>query len=1670
MVNKSYPQNNYPVDNLDDLDEIDLQDQETDFYEEPAPNKNLKINKINSPLDLFFGTPVEAGEQVNVSDYLPIATSETADFTKTPVKLETPSTNVPKKEKPAINTDETAYDMNGIPIGGPGTNEWYQKQEKQRNFIFGNISEKLLTGEDINEEDISKSSYLESVIGGLIDATIKAPFVFNYIGAALIDYFGEEGIPVEQSEVAKLTKAIESIPILGDIDKVSKEAAEATLPGQIAHIIGEVVGANKWAGAMKVGQLVTDYALSGRLMLGGGKNVVEASKVATELNKISGTQRFFAIAAGDATEGILTNALIVDAGTWETLGNFSFIGGPTAADTIERKTSKEEAERLLLNRLKFGVEGGVLGGAIGAIRGGYRVLFSSGDSEIYKEAAKQTQNSIKTESKLEEMASKYGKEDLVPETYNPAEVSAETTGTTLYSGLPVDEITDTIIKNASKAKQTVTEYLESKGIADKLDKGVLSLLRSRGRLPEDVFNKYYYAEKAIVSAEMHGGSAYAELQGTLNETFKERTLLNKTSSSDILRETNDLLLNTKNEIVTLPDGSVQLEFKGFKDIKTSSELTPTKRQSYLEKEEYFKKRWNDSLDQNDGLSAGKFAKQSREYGAAAYKNKPIEELTTKDYLDYHKYKHPKDYFPERYKEYPGEHWVDRLLAKERIEKGITTTEADLAKGATAEDLYRVRLKELGVSDIQIDKLIQNVKNTRNGINEYFNRVIKPENMEKVLFDYEQLMNNHVNNYWNSEYKIFRDSKKTSIFGNSFKPTEESIEDIKNIIRKNAEIPLSEADVQFMVGDIINAKMNPKTGAPTFTIKNIEKPLDETEAALSKLKPKTEMEIDLSKMIDREGQFQRNVLIKTEDDLKAFQRFFGADINPSRTALNLISDAGMYSARSKLIEDIKKANDARISQGLSETNKPLFIEGSRSEAQTAFNIQNPVKFVADESFKFISPFEENKEIWFASQDMVDAMNFAYKLPLNNLFKQSWMQSFINPINSWFSGKSTVLSLPRETLNFIQYATDTFAMGNLFKNHTKMWESFKQDLLATKNLKPEQLEGAAFGTAFKKFLGKNLPDDQFLTRFFNESGIGMSNLNVRALDELFKESQIFKNLTQTDGSKNWFKWFYEKSRQLYMGVDNAFKYMNVVGEYDGLKQAYLKAFEKGTIKEMPSFDFLWKRASENIQDLFPNYDKAFEGVKVLSKFPVLGNFVMWPSEKWRNILRAIDVSTKQMKGGLSNPEFGLGFRRLAGMTMVYGTALGGGGSYLLNRLYTGFDALKEGAGREYVADFEKSHSLIFVPKDKFGNIGYVDLDHFNSASNVSTFLNSVFASINSDEFQNRSKSNAAKAAALGIFEAFKNTTESYRDPRLSAQMILDLSRGETADGRKIWLEADSATNKILKIGKYILEGAAPPIEWYKRMYHATNNTPDERGKHYNFLDEVLTPFGFRIKRIDPVQKFDGSMGVYKEKMRNTDEVIRESNRQIGRDKNDFIQTLYDATEQKYDAMTELKNKLRASKILGGVNAEEKIYEHHVSDKNLLGYLEEGIMQPINTYIKGVQRYISKEEELRDKYKYGQNLAIPDNDAIIDRVGEFNDRVSDLPLGRKFKDLVNVNRFLFKVKPVSSVPVSSIIPPLTQNKDTYNVNPNVVTSNNSQQGIINTQTGTLNRAEEYKQLFNT
>jgi len=1114
------------------------------------------------------------------------------------------------------------------------------------------------------------------------------------------------------------------------------------------------------------------------------------------------------------------------------------------------------------------------------------------------------------DNSVENLVKKYGKEQLIPENIVPPVPGVyEPVGpTTLYSGLPIDKLLPSA-ETIQKGKQLLNRITPSEEFIEK-GKG---LFKSSGRLGE-VYEPYYYAERGVESAAMHGQQVYNEIQGNLNLIFKDREVLNKQYSSKVVEDTNNLLNNTRNVLVDTPEGK-KLLFDGFK--------------------------------------------------------------------------------------------------------------------GNARDLYVTKLKSYGLEDNEINKLIKNVEDTRHSINGYFNEVINPENMDEALVHYDQLMKKYANSYLNSEYKIFHTDNQSLIFGNTFKATDESTKEIRNIITKNAEesgIVLSEADKDFIMRDISQASLDSKTNAPVFETKNIPiKPLSKIESDLSITKIPTEIKVNLSKMVDGEGNFYANGIIRNKEQLEAFQKYFRAMPNVSRSAYNLITDAGTYAARTRMLSDIKRINNLRIANG----KIPLFVEGDKLEARNIFSKfgKDKVFEYIPQDFKYISPFGGGKRIWMPSQDLVDAMDLAYKLPMQDAYKSTVFSKFFGPINSYMSAKSTVLSAPRESLNFFQYGTDTFALGNLFKDHAKLFEGFKKDLMEFKNLRPEQLkQKGAFQTAFSS-ITKNLPDDQFLMRFFNSYGIGMSHPTVKNLEAMFKNSTIFKNLAE--GKVPTFemggKKFFRVAKDSYMAVDNAFKMLNAVAEYDGLKQAYMKAVANGTWKEMPNFEFLWKKAAETIQDTLPNYQKALEGVRAYSQFPVLGNFIMWPSEKWRNVYKGVEISLKQMSGGLDHPEFGIGARRLAMMTAVYGGLLSGGGAFVYNRLMNNFGSRKEGAVRQLVNDYEKYHSLLFVDKDKYGRTGYIDFDHFNSISNVSTLLNSVFASVNDEEFRNPNNPKYFNSVMVGLGESILNTTESYRDPKLATQLLLDLYKGETPEGKKIWLDGDS--DKWEKAIAYIAKGVLPPGDWFKRMYLATTNKPDDRGQKYNFLDEAATPFGLRIKRIDPIQKFDSSMGAYKKGISDVDETIKDFNKQIGNTPNDVIKFLFDASDKKYDLLSDLRNKYLASRYLGA--SEDKIYEHQNSNKTILGYLEDNLMQPIDTYARGIQRYLDKEHELKTKYNFGEGLKIPNEDSLLDRIDALNERISNIRLGRgKLRDIIDINKYLFKPTVIpKTAPISSTVPPLPQ-----------------------------------------
>ena len=214
-------------------------------------------------------------------------------------------------------------------------------------------------GKEIEED----ASLVESLTGAGISAGIKIPKGLVTFGTLLFDIFQEEGIPYDETLTGKLTESFEQTT-LGKIEKASSEVAAETAAGKITEAVGQLYGAGKIAQktaipviektSQKVRQLVSAIKGGRYVKTTNSVNAARAVKKANDLNKITGKDKFVAIAVGGGVGG---GFIVSDVDKIGTFGDWDFLDFlPTGLDRNQREQGAEDAQRQLLNRLKFGAE------------------------------------------------------------------------------------------------------------------------------------------------------------------------------------------------------------------------------------------------------------------------------------------------------------------------------------------------------------------------------------------------------------------------------------------------------------------------------------------------------------------------------------------------------------------------------------------------------------------------------------------------------------------------------------------------------------------------------------------------------------------------------------------------------------------------------------------------------------------------------------------------------------------------------------------------------------------------------------------------------------------------------------------------------------------------------------------------------------------------------------------------------------------------------------------------------------------------------------------------------------------------------------------------------------------------------------------------------------------
>ena len=234
---------------------------------------------------------------------------------------------------------------------------------------------------------------MESLGYAIISGGIKIPYGFANLGAMILDYADKNKLPVDQSRVARLDRWFEDT-FAGELMKFSSEKAKENAIGRLTEVLVQMYGGWATVGSKGVGLTDEAFRMFNNAMeaIKKGKyvktskntNLTRGVKDVKKYNNLSRKQKFVSVAVG----GGLAGSVVYDAENIGTFGDLFFDEGElTALDRKEKPTSKEDATRMLYNKLKFA---GEMGFPIIPAVWGLGKVGKSITSGVYKRAANAT--------------------------------------------------------------------------------------------------------------------------------------------------------------------------------------------------------------------------------------------------------------------------------------------------------------------------------------------------------------------------------------------------------------------------------------------------------------------------------------------------------------------------------------------------------------------------------------------------------------------------------------------------------------------------------------------------------------------------------------------------------------------------------------------------------------------------------------------------------------------------------------------------------------------------------------------------------------------------------------------------------------------------------------------------------------------------------------------------------------------------------------------------------------------------------------------------------------------------------------------------------------------------------------------------------------------------------
>jgi len=437
-------------------------------------------------------------------------------------------------------------------------------------------------------------------------------------------------------------------------------------------------------------------------------------------------------------------------------------------------------------------------------------------------------------------------------------------------------------------------------------------------------------------------------------------------------------------------------------------------------------------------------------------------------------------------------------------------------------------------------------------------------------------------------------------------------------------------------------------------------------------------------------------------------------------------------------------------------------------------------------------------------------------------------------------------PKELRNLLKEATDNGAIDS--STIAQELQQMIPELMGSAKLPTiGGKQGARFSTLYE---GK-ASDEIFSYLFTNKGALG------KVVQKAIESYQMGDNLWKLYGYQ------FTKSQ-----LNAALKNMNDVKKYfkevEGYEFRPLKA--DGTKKTLK--DAIQEVAGIQVRDVYPNYSMIPTFVLNTRKFPLLGNFVAFVSEMYRNSFQILRRGLRESKS--SNPYLRqIGTRRLLGYVTTVGVALPTVKKMGVMATEVSEDVLNAYRDR-FAPEFEKGHVMVPVEAQKD--------DHSWKATDMSTMV--PYADILTPfkaGMQEILTGKNTDQTAIGLYTKamqtyLKKMLEPFLAPAIWSETALELIPNEQGQFRTksggLIADIKNDPDWINKVMYHAYKKLTPTtIRNAEEIAQAAGGDLSKAGIKRDLYDNVLKLLtGFGIRKQDPYQAMRFKLGKYSKQLGN------------------------------------------------------------------------------------------------------------------------------------------------------------------------------------------------------------